>query len=249
MGWVGVTRPRQPSRLGTMSRRYSDQGRRLTLMPQHLPEDRPTLTHGSNGELRVGLLRLDQPSDWSQSGGMTSLQIDWPFLLKIVTAAMPVAIAAIVAWVAIQQWLTARDKLALELFDRRFEAWKALDAAFDGHLAHLFENYEVGGLDPTPGFDSMNFVRAESYTRFLFGEDFREKLGELTTHLFHLREGPRDGSMYIPMRRHAVRLRWELEDIAERYMMLKRIAVARPREPLTDRFMKFTRPPKAPDEG
>tara|TARA_R110002051_G_scaffold225076_3_gene288032 strand:+ start:6007 stop:6549 length:543 start_codon:yes stop_codon:yes gene_type:complete len=177
---------------------------------------------------------------------MTDVQIDWPLVVKIVTGVMPIAIAAIVAWVAIQQWITARDKLALDLFDRRFEAWKALDTAFDGYLADLSKSYDDGVLDPEPGFDSMNFVRAESHTRFLFGEDFREKLGELTTHLFHLREGPADGSMYIPMRRHAVRLRWELEDIAERYMMLKSIGVARPRKPLVDLFMKFTSPAEGP---
>jgi hypothetical protein len=62
---------------------------------------------------------------------------------------------------------------------------------------------------------------------------------ELSTHIFNMRDSV-EGTMFIPMRRHAVRLRWELEDVAERYMMLKNIGVAKPRSPLAERFMKFT---------
>lgn len=170
---------------------------------------------------------------------MTENQIDWPLLGTILSGTIPITIAAIVAWVAVQQWVTAKNKLALDLFDRRFAAWKALDTAFDSLMAKLAQEHDDGVFDPIPIPETMAFVSAESHTRFLFGDDFRVKMEEISTHIFHMRENP-EGTMFIPMRRHAVRLRWELEDIAERYMMLKNIGVAKPKSPLANRFMKLT---------
>jgi hypothetical protein len=186
-----------------------------------------------------GLWELDEWRHPSQSLGMTEYEIDWPLLGMILSGTIPITIAAIVAWVAVQQWITAKNKLALDLFDRRFAAWKALDAAFDSLMAKLAQEHEDMVQDPGPVLETMAFVSAESHTRFLFGDDFRKKMEELSTHIFDMRESV-EGTMFIPMRRHAVRLRWELEDVAERYMMLKNIGVAKPRFPLTDRFMKFT---------
>jgi hypothetical protein len=84
---------------------------------------------------------------------MTEYQIDWPLLGTILSGTIPITIAAIVAWVAVQQWITAKNKLALDLFDRRFAAWKALDAAFDGLMAKMAQEHEEMVLDRTGAGD------------------------------------------------------------------------------------------------
>jgi len=52
--------------------------------------------------------------------GMTDLQI------KLFTAIAQVGMAAMVGYIAYQQWQTARKKLKADLFDRRFAAYRDL---------------------------------------------------------------------------------------------------------------------------
>ncbi|EVT73917.1 hypothetical protein X548_06715 [Stenotrophomonas maltophilia 5BA-I-2] len=61
--------------------------------------------------------------------GMTDLQI------KLVTAAGQLALAAMVAYVAWQQWRTARNKLKADLFDRRFKLFMEIEDALDMALS------------------------------------------------------------------------------------------------------------------
>jgi hypothetical protein len=68
-------------------------------------------------------------------------------------------VAVIVAVIAFLQWVTAREKVRLDLFDKRFAVYDELRAAMSLHL----------GGDTGPAF--LEFARAVSRARFLFGPE------------------------------------------------------------------------------
>ncbi|WP_440579825.1 hypothetical protein [Stenotrophomonas muris] len=90
--------------------------------------------------------------------GMTDLQI------KLVTAAGQLALAGMVAYVAWQQWRTARNKLKADLFDRRLALMKALEAL--GEKTYL-ENLTDADLAALPAL-------AKEFG-YLFGKSVSEK--------------------------------------------------------------------------
>ncbi|CAQ45457.1 TPA: hypothetical protein ACKP89_000525 [Stenotrophomonas maltophilia] len=77
--------------------------------------------------------------------GMTDLQI------KLVAAAGQLALTATVAYVAWQQWRTARNKLKADLFDRRFAAFEELRRTVSTfrNLQHMPEADAILALAPT----------------------------------------------------------------------------------------------------
>lgn len=175
-------------------------------------------------------------------------EIDWPAVGEALQASVPSMIAAIVAWVGVQQWVTARNKLAMELFDRRFAAWQAYARALEDYLTAITDGRTTDGvLEPVPTPEGQAFLFAQSGTRYLFGADFHEKVGEMSEHIAAMEQVGPGGTMYRAMLKHVFKLRWELEDIAERYMMLGHIGVARPpmRLPAWARrlLLRLRRPP------
>lgn len=77
--------------------------------------------------------------------GLTDLQ------MKAVTAIGQLALAATVAYIAFQQWRTARNKLKLDLFDRRFAAYEELRRTVSTfrNLQHQPEADAIVALAPT----------------------------------------------------------------------------------------------------
>ena len=68
--------------------------------------------------------------------------------MEIAKSFTPILIAALVAYVAVQQWLLAQARLKLDLFDRRFEVFQIAAKAIDASrmsaeraqgLAHLYD--------------------------------------------------------------------------------------------------------------
>ena len=84
-------------------------------------------------------------------------------MIPLVTA----FIAAVVAFIAFLQWQTAREKVLLDLFDKRFAVYEELRSVMGRHLG--------SGIDE-PAF--YNFVRTVSRAKFLFGPEVQTFLEE-----------------------------------------------------------------------
>ena len=75
--------------------------------------------------------------------------------------AVSLAIGGAVGYVAYQQWKTARDKLRLDLYDRRFKVFQAV-MDFIGHAS---------STDATSVQEIIKFDTARTEALFLFGGD------------------------------------------------------------------------------
>lgn len=166
---------------------------------------------------------------------------DWLVVGEVAKAAVPTMIAAIVAWVAVQQWLTARDKLALDLFDRRHAVWREATEAYTQALRDLMSMDEDNGpLWVPPGLAA--FGRAKEKAYFLFGADVLEPWQRVEMALFQLgqRRGRKRGMLEdddafdFRLRQEdnhstTAQVGWEqLRKAIEPYMMMGKIAVSRP---------------------
>jgi hypothetical protein len=79
------------------------------------------------------------------------------------------AIASFAALIAYLQWVTAHQKIVLELFDKRLAAFQEIQSA----LLPIMRN---GAATQE---DFFAFARAVERCRFLFGDDVHEYLAEL----------------------------------------------------------------------
>ncbi|PJL78762.1 hypothetical protein B9Y88_08470 [Stenotrophomonas maltophilia] len=120
--------------------------------------------------------------------GMTDLQI------KLVTAAGQLALAGMVAYVAWQQWRTARNKLKADLFDRRLALMKALQTL--GEKAYL-ENLTDAELTALP-------TLAKEFG-YLFGKSVSEKAGLLSDAL----RARHEIKVAIVEKRELLRTQWD----------------------------------------
>jgi hypothetical protein len=84
-------------------------------------------------------------------------------MIPLVTA----FIAFIVAVIAFLQWQTAREKVLLDLFDKRFAVYDEVRAVVGRHI--------TAGIDQRDIFD---FARAASRAQFLFGPEVHTFLDE-----------------------------------------------------------------------
>jgi len=83
---------------------------------------------------------------------------------SLISTAPAVLISAYVAWVAYQQYRTTREKLRLDLYDRRFGVYTA---AIDFY--HVLSRYDEN-LQPHQEAH-RTFIKAVRESRFLFGHD------------------------------------------------------------------------------
>lgn len=87
-----------------------------------------------------------------------------------------VLVAAIVAYVAWQQWRTAHNKLAIDLFDRRY----ALYLKFTDLLAQRHsEVHHAPNPFPPDFFRWRNYYAAEHEVKLLFGADVAKIVDDL----------------------------------------------------------------------
>ncbi len=79
------------------------------------------------------------------------------------------AIAALAALIAYLQWVTAHQKIVLELFDKRLEAFRGIQIALAPIMIHGAATQQ----------DFFAFANAVERCRFLFGDEVHEYLADL----------------------------------------------------------------------
>lgn len=161
----------------------------------------------------------------------------------LITGGATFIVGMIVAFIAWRQWETAKDKLTIDLFDRRLLAWQRIQkslkdrtkeilAAHDNEMQPAFVNDTVHGL-----------WTALDDAQFLFGPEVRTAFQELDDAVFawggmHPHEWtPAEGDRSSKLR--AVRVghkrvndaRAKLREAVEPYMALDKIGVALPAKP------------------
>lgn len=177
------------------------------------------------------------------------MEIPWANIGEFLKAAVPSIIAAIVAWVGIQNWITAKNKLALDLFDRRIKAWTDLEHCFQKALNHAHDTYAAGGEIEFPNSTLIDFARIESNAHWLFGETVRQKINEVSARIVAMTAEQAEDDINSPHRTReaifgniislpAVIALGELRRMAEPFMMLDKISVSRPAKPWTARLRK-----------
>ena len=92
--------------------------------------------------------------------------------VKILVAAAAVFVSCLAAFAAVLQWTTARQKLALELFDRRIAYYNRVRALI----------IEVAGSGTLSHRTLLDFARDTDDARFFFGHDVRQLLDRLYFH-------------------------------------------------------------------
>lgn len=90
-------------------------------------------------------------------------------LLSVLGGLLTPTIAAAVAYIAYQQWKTARDKLRLDLFDRRIVIWEAVDDFL----------WTVVVSEQTPDNSLSVYLRRTANAHFLFSHDVVSYLDEI----------------------------------------------------------------------
>jgi hypothetical protein len=80
---------------------------------------------------------------------------------------LTVIIALIVAFISALQWITARQKVVLDLFDKRFAVYDELRVAITPHLGRM-----------STVEDMVKFNRAANRAQFLFGPEVTSFLEE-----------------------------------------------------------------------
>jgi hypothetical protein len=83
-------------------------------------------------------------------------------------------IALIVACITVLQWITARQKVLLDLFDKRYAVYEELREIIRQHVTNGVDSFE----------DVEKFGRATSRAQFLFGTEVTTFLEERLSDLF-----------------------------------------------------------------
>ena len=91
-------------------------------------------------------------------------------MTEFLAALLTPTIALAVAWISFQQWRTARSKLNLDLFEKRYVVYQDVQASLVLVAAH-------GGSKGTGAFKKMFEAWRES--QFLFGAEVASRLDEL----------------------------------------------------------------------
>jgi hypothetical protein len=94
-------------------------------------------------------------------------------IIQAVTTFVLGIVAGFIAW---RQWRTSRDRIVLDLFERRFQVFQELTRA----ISDAFHKPHVG----VP--DLANFDGATERARFLFGPEVHSYLIEVRRHLVDL---------------------------------------------------------------
>ena len=110
-----------------------------------------------------------------------SLFIQMPIWVTIIVQLTPAIIAAIIGslgfYIAYLQYRINRNKLRLDLFEKRLDAYEALQRFFTSMLQHAaFKDEAISMLH-----------EARYKSRFLFGQDIRDHIEELWRKGFEMR--------------------------------------------------------------
>jgi len=109
----------------------------------------------------------------------------------------PTIVAALVGAVAFRQWLTARAKLKLDLFDKRFAVYKTIsDAVFQSHWT-----------GPAAEESSKRINEMRQQAQFLFDAEVNQIVAEMDQLAFEMRNAVRlrDDPAFSPGNEQIVR--------------------------------------------
>jgi hypothetical protein len=91
-------------------------------------------------------------------------------LIQVLQGLLTPVIAAIAVMIALFQWRTAQQKMALDLFDRRMETYSALRTIIGKVMASSSAATHEAGFE---------FLQALDRARFLFGAEIVEQLNKI----------------------------------------------------------------------
>ena len=103
--------------------------------------------------------------------------MDYELIESVARTATTLAIAIVASWIAWRQWQTNRDKVKLDLFDRRWECYRE----FETFIRHVLQNMDLE-LEALSAFD-----RGTARVHFLFGTDVECYRKDLRGHAVALR--------------------------------------------------------------
>lgn len=176
-------------------------------------------------------------------------EINWPLVVDLIKGLAPAVVAAVVGWVAYQQWITAKNKLALDLFDRRFAIHRRLSDLIEARL-------KEDGKKPNQPFllfaprspTAIALEKEAAEARFLFGNAVKVKLDQIIAALQQVVDAKaamlaKDVEQIDGEEAHNLIGAWaeksklvallvvEFNALVEPYMMLDAISVNRPKAP------------------
>lgn len=187
---------------------------------------------------------------------MTQMPESLAVTLEVVKAFGPPIIAGLVGVVAWRQWRTARNKLALDLFDRRLAAWTTIQAALDTRRQEIRDTHQRTGQQALERSKTLTDLWSSlSVAHFLFGDDVREAFHDVDEAMYsYAMTHPADEDdeshpgLKIMMTSHAVkrvlRERAKLERVVEPYMMLDRIGITKPARKARKKVKAFVSRPR-----
>ncbi|MFN3558925.1 MAG: hypothetical protein ACK4UQ_06520 [Brevundimonas sp.] len=159
------------------------------------------------------------------------MEIPWANIGEFLKAAVPSLIAAIVAWVGIQNWITAKNKLALDLFDRRHTAWRKAVTAIRAALDEIAESDGVTNVDVRVHTEALQDAIEDCY--YLFGKEVIDALMQYRSMLETAAISGSKNADAIDASFASMSESWHrIFTLVEPYMMLDKIAVNRPAAPL-----------------
>lgn len=98
------------------------------------------------------------------------MTVTLPAVLTVIQAVLTLSVSASLAYFAYQQWKTARSKVRLDLYNRRFEVYSA---AWDYHVILSFwqgPNQGAAADHVKQRAAAERFFKAKAEARFLFAE-------------------------------------------------------------------------------
>lgn len=159
----------------------------------------------------------------------------------LITAFATIIAATTVGVFSWRQWRVAKDKLALDLFDRRLAAWETMRSAINNAFNETYAVWTAGPGGPAANdsFDKSSIKAAWNQARWLFGPEVLLKFAFVESGFAQFRaklfaDWEQDMSMGQRITRYQIgeqRLMsayTDLQDAVGPYMMLGDIAVNRP---------------------
>jgi hypothetical protein len=157
-------------------------------------------------------------------------------IAAVISGCIAVLTGGIVGFFAWRQWRTAQDKLALELFDRRFKLWSEFEVAFVDTLTEARRDYCAKRSISLGEPMIRRLTNIEADSRWLFGPEVVGAMAEVSAALlaivgFRALEG--DAAKPSDAFRHSIAPKaFQAMNILrariEPYMMMGDIAVNRP---------------------
>ena len=121
---------------------------------------------------------------------ISSACVDWKAILVFFSMITPILVGAFVAWVAYWQLKVNRDKLRLELYNRRFDVYsKTLD------FYQVMRNYDGNfKTEDSVKTSQRAFIKASRESQFLFDKescvfDILNEMNQRTSRMYTYKQG------------------------------------------------------------